>query len=102
MFQSWNEKVKDLFHFFSLREQENYEPLLLHNNSNITVQCETPLAKIFSGKVDIYSVNYDGFNTCNATEGKLLGSLYCGLDKHQNTKALDFAKKEAETYYLIG
>ena len=52
--------------------------------------------------MDIYSVSYDGFQTCNAAEGKLLGSTNCGLNHQKNTKALDFVKKEGETYYLIG
>lgn len=100
---------------FSCREKENNEPLLLKSNAKIAVKCEWSLAKNYSGKelwkntlkkysgkVDIYSVSYDGFQTCNATEGKRLVSLKCGLNHHNNTKTLDFVRREGETYFLIG
>lgn len=88
--------------YFSRREHEDYEPLLLKPNSNVTVKCKMPSAKNVSGKVDVYSVSYGGFNTCNVTDGHLLGSFYCGSKHDQNSKTLAFANKKAETYYLIG
>ena len=87
---------------FSCSEHKNYEPQLIKSNSNVTVKCEMPSAKNFSGKIDVYSVRYRGFNTCNITGGKLLGSLHCGPNHHQTTKLLDFANKKGETYYVIG
>ncbi|XP_078366613.1 ovoinhibitor-like isoform X8 [Oculina patagonica] len=101
--------------FYGTREKENNEPLLLKSNAKIAVKCEWSLAKNYSGKdlwkntlkkysgkVDIYSVSYDGFQKCNATEGKRLVSLKCGLNHHNNTKTLDFVRREGETYFLIG
>ena len=88
--------------YFSRRENKNYKPVLLKADSNVTIKCEMLLAKNFSGKINVYSVSYDGFNTCNVTGGKLLGSLRCGSNHHQNTKPLDFPNKEAEMYYVIG
>lgn len=88
----------NVLYVFSRREHKNYKPLLLKADSNVTAKCKVPLAK----PIEVFSVSYGRFNTCDIRGGKLLGSLYCGSNRHKNTKPLDFANKEAETYYLIG
>ena len=88
--------------FFFCSEHKNYKPQLVKSDSNVTVKCEIPSVKNFSGKIDVYSVRYGDFNTCNITGGKLLRSLHCGSNHHQTTQLLDFANKKGETYYIIG
>lgn len=58
--------------------------------------------KAFSGIIDIYDVDYQGFEACNATLGKLLGSIMCGAENNSKTKTVDITGNEAKTYYLIG
>ena len=56
-----------------------------------------------SGTVDIYSVDHHGYKTCDATQGKILASLKCGEHyANKAIRALDFIRKDVETYYLIG
>jgi len=84
--------------FFLVGNIKNNKPLLLKAESNVTAKYKIPL----DNPIDVLSVSYSRFNECSIRGGKLLGSLYCGSNHHQNTKPLDFAYKGGETYYLIG
>lgn len=80
----------------------NSGPILLNANTTVSFKCKLPLKKKFSEIVDIYSVDYHGYETCNATLGKLLGPLKCGASHNNKREALEFTKKKADTYYFIG
>ena len=72
-------------------------------NCTLNFECGSPLLRTYSGTVDIYSVDHHGYKTCDATQGKILASLKCG-EHHANKaiRALDFIRKDVETYYFIG
>ncbi|CAH3170654.1 unnamed protein product [Porites lobata] len=72
-------------------------------NCTLSFECGSPLPMNYSGTVDIYSVDHHGYKTCDATQGKILASLKCG-EHHANKaiRALDFIRKDVETYYFIG
>ncbi|PFX14340.1 Neuropilin-1 [Stylophora pistillata] len=66
----------------------------------ITFKCEKPLPKIFTGEVDLYSVDLRGLDLCDATQGYWLGVLTCGHTK--SLKTSEFLSKDVETYQILG
>ena len=55
----------------------------------ITFKCEKPLPKIFTGEVDLYTVDFLGLDYCDARQGYLLGTLTCGHTEFQNFGTFD-------------
>ena len=66
----------------------------------ITFKCEKPLPKIFTGEVDLYTVDFLGLDYCDARQGYLLGTLTCGHTKSFKTSELLI--KDVETYKILG
>ena len=84
------------------RNQEKRGPLLLKASTTLGLKCGSTLLKSFSGIIDIYNVDYQGYETCNATLGKLLSSIKCGAKQNSKTKTVDITGNEGKIYYLIG
>lgn len=90
-----------MFFFFN-RERNTSAPVFLKANTSISFKCDSSPGKGFSGKIDIYNVEYGGFKACNATRGTLLGSIQCEKNHSREAKALLITAKEMKTLYFIG